>query len=60
MSILRNLNDVSIDNQLYKKIIDEYYEYYEHNEFLPQVYFTHHENEEIKKLAIDILQFHMN
>jgi DNA primase len=54
--ILRNLTDVEIDNGVYKKIIDEYRTYYEHNEFLPQVFFISHEDESVKSLTLDLLQ----
>lgn len=54
--ILRNLADVEIDNAIYRKIIDEYRTYYEHNEFLPQVFFINHDDEAIKTLCIDLLQ----
>ncbi|MGB4929840.1 MAG: hypothetical protein WBP43_07705, partial [Chitinophagales bacterium] len=54
--ILRNLADVEIENELYRKVIDEYRTYYEHNEFLPQVYFINHDDDAIKNLCIDLLQ----
>ncbi len=54
--ILRNLNDVDIENEVYRKIINEYREYYQHKEFLTQVYFITHEDESIKSLTLDLLQ----
>ena len=54
--ILRNLLDVEIENPVYRKMIEEYKSYYEHNEFLPQVYFIAHDDESVKQLTIDLLQ----
>ena len=54
--ILRNLTDVEFENGIYRKVVDEYRTYYEHNEFLPQVFFINHDDEEIKSLCIDLLQ----
>lgn len=54
--ILRNLSDVEIDNPLYKKLIDEYREAFERQEFLPQVHFINHPDEQLRSLAIDLLQ----
>lgn len=54
--ILRNLSDVEIENPVYRKIVDEYRTYYEHNEFLPQVFFINHDDETVKTICIDLLQ----
>ncbi len=54
--ILRNLYDVEIENESYRKIVDEYRSYYQHNEFLPQAFFITHEDENVKKITLDLLQ----
>jgi DNA primase len=54
--ILRNLADVEIDHELYRRMIDEYREYYNKDEFLSQVHFINHEDDLIKQLTIDLLQ----
>lgn len=54
--ILRNLADVEIENELYRKIIDEYRAYYNRNDFLPQSHFINHEDEAVKTLTLDLLQ----
>ncbi len=56
LKILNNLADVEIENELYKKVVEQYKSYYEKSEFIPQVYFINHEDEQIRKLATDILQ----
>lgn len=54
--ILRNLEDVEIDNPLYNKIVHEYQSYYDHEEFISQAYFINHEDEAVKMLCLNILQ----
>ncbi|MBC8173400.1 MAG: DNA primase [Chitinophagales bacterium] len=54
--ILRNLENVEIENQLYNKVIEEYKNYYEHNEFISQVHFLNHEDDAVKTLCLNILQ----
>jgi DNA primase len=53
--ILRNLQDIEIENPLYNKIIDDYRKYYQQNEFISQGYFINHDDEAIKTLSLDIL-----
>jgi len=54
--ILRNLENVEIENQLYNKVIEEYKNYYEKDEFISQVYFINHTDDAIKTLCLNILQ----
>jgi DNA primase len=56
VTILRNLEDVEIDNQLYHTIIDEYRQFYAGNEFLPQSHFVNHPDDHIRQLCTDLLQ----
>ena len=54
--ILKNLEDVDIENDLFKKMIDEYRNYYTHKEFLPQAYFVNHTDTLVRNLSLDLLQ----
>ena len=56
VAILRNLEDVEIDNNLYKQVVDEYRKFYEQQEFLSQSHFINHEDETIRKLCLNLLQ----
>ncbi|HQU40211.1 MAG TPA: DNA primase [Chitinophagales bacterium] len=56
VAILRNLEDVEIDNNLYKQVVDEYRKFYEQQEFLSQSHFINHEDETIRQLCLNLLQ----
>lgn len=53
--VLRNLQDVEIENQLYNKVIEEYKSYYTQNEFISQGYFINHTDDAVKNLCLDLL-----
>lgn len=53
--ILRNLQDVEMENPLFGRIVEEYRSYYSHSEFIPQTYFINHGDEAVKTLCLDIL-----
>jgi DNA primase len=55
-TILENLQDIEIDHPVYKKVIDEYKNYYNEQEFLPQSHFINHNDPKISKLCTDLLQ----
>ncbi|MFN0276176.1 MAG: DNA primase [Chitinophagales bacterium] len=55
VKILRNLQDIEIENQLYTKVIEEYKSYYSQNEFISQGYFINHDDNAIKDLCLDLL-----
>lgn len=56
MYILRNMEDVKIENALYDKILQEYQQYYSQNDYILQSHFINHPEAEVRQLAIDILQ----
>lgn len=56
LTILRNLDDVEIDNELYNRIISEYRQFYSGSEFLPQSHFVNHPDDHIRQLCTNLLQ----
>lgn len=56
LQILRNMEDVEIDNQLYNKVLQEYKNFYVKDDYITQAHFINHEVQEVRELTIDILQ----
>ena len=54
--ILRNLSDVEIDHPVYARMVEAYKTGFEQGIFLPQSHFMHHDDIELRQLAIDLLQ----
>ncbi|MBP9188870.1 MAG: DNA primase [Chitinophagales bacterium] len=56
LRILRNMEDVEIENQLYNKVLKEYIQYYTQQDYISQAHFINHPETEVRELTIDILQ----
>ncbi|MEZ5014468.1 MAG: toprim domain-containing protein [Chitinophagales bacterium] len=54
--ILKNLQDVEIENPLYRAILNDYKVHYDKDEFLSQAYFINHTDPAVRQLIIDMLQ----
>jgi DNA primase len=54
--ILANLADVKIQNPLFASIIEEFRENVDKGVYLEDRHFTNHENEDVRKLAIELIQ----